>query len=149
MCICTFFGHRDAPDSLRPSIEKVLSELITSGKADKFYVGNQGNFDKMVLDILRELSKTHTHIKYNVVLAYIPKKEIDIYNETIVPDGIEYVPRRFAIAHRNKWMVDKSDYVIAYITHSFGGAAKFVNYATKQRRIIINLSKNNVKEFKS
>ena len=139
MCICTFFGHRDAPDSLRPSIEKVLSGLITSGKADKFYVGNQGNFDKMVLDILRDLSRKHTHIKYNVVLAYIPKKEIDIYNETIVPDGIESVPRRFAIAHRNKWMVDKSDVVVVYITRSFGGAAKFVDYATKSSKSIINL----------
>ena len=143
MSICTFFGHRDAPLSIKPEIVKTVSELIVNGQANKFYVGNQGNFDRLVLEVLRDMSSVYTHIKYNVVLAYIPLKEVYSPNETIVPEGIECVPRRFAISYRNKWMVDKSDYVVTYITRQFGGAAKFKEYAEKKNKNIISLSLSN------
>jgi hypothetical protein len=52
--------------------------------------------------------------------------------DTLLPDGIETAPRRFAISFRNKWMVNKSDFVICYITHSFGGAAQYVELAKRQ-----------------
>ena len=37
--------------------------------------------------------------------------------ETIYPEGLEYTPRRFAISKRTQWMVQQSDYVIAYVEH--------------------------------
>lgn len=36
-------------------------------------------------------------------------------------------------------MIERSKYVIAYTTHSWGGAAKFVEYAIKHGRIVRNL----------
>lgn len=48
MAVCTFFGHRDCPDSLRPRLRKILVELIEQRRVDLFYVGNQGGFDQMV-----------------------------------------------------------------------------------------------------
>ena len=67
-------------------------------------------------------------ISYNVVLAYMPAKASAEcfpyqYEETILPDGIESVPPRFAISWRNKWMIKEADIVVCYITHSWGGAA--------------------------
>ena len=91
-----------------------------------FYVGNNGNFDTMVRRQLEDLSQTFP-ITYSVVLAYLPtkKSEYDDYTNTILPEGIETIPKRFAISYRNKWMIDQADVVVTYVTHSFGGAAKF------------------------
>lgn len=71
----------------------------------------------------------------------VNKKEYDMidYKNTIIPEEIENVPKRFAISHRNRWMVNKSDYVVSFVTHSFGGAAQFVEYAKKKNKIVINL----------
>lgn len=98
-----------------------------------FYVGNNGEFDAMVLRQLRDLSKTYP-ITYHVVLAYMPEKQREFdtidYSETILPDGIETVPKRFAIDYRNRWMIKQSDYVVTYITNDIGsGAAKYKHLA--------------------
>lgn len=109
-----------------------------------FMVGNQGGFDSMVLKALRELKQVYPHICYNVVLAYMPgeKQEYEFYDptETFLPEGIETAPKRFAISWRNKWMVRESQLVVCYISHSWGGAAQFVEYAEKQGKEIINLA---------
>ena len=57
------------------------------------------------------------------------------------PEGLESVPRRFAISWRNKWMVGESDTVICYIAHSWGGAAQFVELAERKKKTVINLAK--------
>lgn len=79
-----------------------------------------------------------------VILAYMPgeKQEYEFYDptETFLPEGIESAPKRFATSWRNKWMVRESQVVVCYITHSWGGAAQFVEYAEKQGKEIINLA---------
>lgn len=50
------------------------------------------------------------------------------------------VPRRFAIDKRNRWMIDHSDFVITYVSRSFGGAAKFKEIAEKKNRVVINIT---------
>lgn len=143
--VCSFFGHKDTPQSLYPKIREAIEQLITMRNANSFMVGNQGNFDSMVLKALRELKQIHPEIYYNVVLAYMPqqKQKYELYDptETFLPEGIETVPKRFAITWRNKWMVRESDIILCYITHSWGGAAQFVAYAERQGKEVINLSK--------
>lgn len=56
MVACTFFGHRDCPDSIRPKLRSVLINLIENQQADTFYVGRQGSFDALVYATLRELA---------------------------------------------------------------------------------------------
>jgi len=94
--------------------------------------------------VLRDLQRKHPQIQYAVVLAYLPgkKSEYDFedYGDTILPEGIERVPLRFAISWRNNWMLRQSDYVITYITHSSGGAAKFAEIALKKGKTIIHLA---------
>lgn len=51
---------------------------------------------------------------------------------------------KFAINYRNEYMLEKADTVIAYITHDWGGAAKFTAQAKKKGKHIINLSGVNV-----
>lgn len=149
--VCSFFGHKDAPQSLHPEIKAHIELLITQRNVDSFMVGNQGSFDSMVLKALRELKQAYPHICYNVVLAYVPaqKQEYELYapSETFLPEGIETAPKRFAISWRNKWMVRESDLILCYITHSWGGAAQFVDYAKRQEKEVINLSQKIFEKF--
>ena len=139
--ICTFFGHKDTPKEIEPTLRSTLVELIENKNVNVFYVGNNGNFDTMVRRQLENLSQTYL-ITYNVVLAYLPtkKSEYDDYTNTILPEGIETAPKRFAISYRNKWMVGQADIVVTYVTHSFGGAAQFKEMAVKQGKTVIELS---------
>jgi len=57
----------------------------------------------------------------------------------MLPEGIETVHPRFAISWRNKWMIKQSDYVVTYITHSWGGAAQFAGKAEQQKKKVIHL----------
>ena len=144
MATCTFFGHRDCPESIKPRLREALVDLITNQSVDMFYVGHQGQFDAMVRSTLRELKREYLQIDYAVVLAYMPgkKTEYDDYSDTMLPEGIESVHPRYAISWRNNWMLQHSDYAITYITHPWGGAAQYVNKARKQGKHIISVSEN-------
>ena len=137
----TFFGHKDTPKEIEPTLRMTLVDLIENHNATEFFVGNNGNFDTMVRRQLEELSQTYP-ITYSVVLAYLPtkKNEYDDYTNTILPEGIETAPKRFAISYRNKWMVEQADIVLTYVTHSFGGAAQFKEMAERQGKTVIELS---------
>ena len=141
MAACTFFGHRACPETLKSKLREMLIDLVTNHNVDMFYVGNQGRFDTIVRGVLRELKKEYPQINYAVVLAYIPGKQVeyDDYSDTMLPEGIESVHPRYAISWRNNWMLRHSDYVVTYITHSWGGAAQFAEKANRQKKIVINL----------
>ena len=139
--VCTFFGHKDTPKEIEPTLRSTLIDLITNKNVNVFYVGNNGSFDAMVRCQLEDLSLTYP-ITYNVVLAYLPtkKSEYEDYTNTILPEGIETAPKRFAISYRNKWMVEQADIVITYVTHGFGGATQFKALAERQGKTVIELS---------
>ena len=142
--VCTFFGHHDCPSSIKPKLREVLIDLIENHGVDMFYVGRQGVYDGIVRSVLKELVSVYPHIHYAVVLERIPQKrdEFDTcdYSDTMLPEGIETVHPRFAISWRNKWMIRQSDYVVTYITHSWGGAAQFAEIAKRQKKTVINLA---------
>lgn len=48
MVACTFFGHRDCSETIKPRLREVLLDLITNHGVDMFYVGHQGQFDAYV-----------------------------------------------------------------------------------------------------
>lgn len=139
---CTFFGHRECPDSVKPILQEVLVDLIDNHRVDMFYVGNQGQFDAMVRSTLRELKKVYPQTDYAVVLAYMPGKrnEYDDYSDTMLPEGIETVHPHYAISWRNNWMLRQSDYVVTYITHGWGGASQHADKARRQKKTVINIS---------
>lgn len=145
MSACTFFGHRDCPELVRPLIREEIKNLIEKKNVDTFYVGNQGRFDALVRSVLREMKCDQPGIKYAVVLAYYPATHFDneytkeYQAETLFPEGIENVPKRFAIPWRNRWMISQSEYVIAYVTRSWGGAAAFTRAAKQKGCTVISL----------
>lgn len=138
--VCAFFGHRDVTDNIRNQLYDVLKALIENSEVESFYVGNQGGFDSIVKDVLKLLQLQYPQIKYSVVLAYLPsEKSTDDYSDTIYPECFESTPPKFAIAKRNRWMIEQSDIVITYVKHSWGGAAQFKALAEKKGKRVINL----------
>lgn len=141
---CCFFGHKDTPSGISVKLEEVVEKLITENGVDEFLVGNQGAFDAIVLRTLRKLKDSYPHITYRVVLAYMPghKEEWSLYDpmETLLPEGLESVHPRYAISWRNRWMIQESDVVVAYVTRSWGGAAQFAELAERKKKRVINLA---------
>lgn len=142
MGICCFCGHRNIPASVHEPLKRSIEALIQNGEATDFYLGNHGQFDAMVLSTLQSLQLQYPYIRFWVVLAYMPgKKSCEESISTMYPEGLEKVPRRYAIIRRNQWMVKQSDYLIAYVTHDYGGAAQTLQYAQRRKNIkIFNLA---------
>jgi len=57
MVSCTFFGHRDCPSSIKEKLHEEIERLISHHRVNTFYVGTQGNFDRMAYAALVELHK--------------------------------------------------------------------------------------------
>ena len=104
---CTFFGHRVVTNDVKTRLRVVITDLIVHHAVDVFYVGNQGGFDEIVSEVLRELQTIYP-IDYAVVLAYFPIERDGNGTpnppDTIYPEGLETVPKRFAICYRNRRM---------------------------------------------
>ena len=62
MPACTFFGHRDCPDTIKPQLREVLNDLIANHGVTVFYVGHQGRFDAIVRGVLGQLQKENPRI---------------------------------------------------------------------------------------
>lgn len=146
MPCCVFFGHKDADISISPRLREAIIKLILEQGITNFLVGNNGKFDYIVYKALKDIKQEYPYITYSVVLAYLPGEKTEYENyyaeeETLLPDGIEVGPARFAIDRRNKWIVEQADYVITHVTHSWGGAAKFKELAEKKGKTVINIER--------
>lgn len=142
MKCCTFFGHRDCPERIRPKLRAAILTMIADHGVDTFYIGHQGAFDRMALSILRELALPD--IRCTVVLARLPSgaQRIDpeVSRHSLFPDGLETVPPRFAIARRNDWLLRHADCVITYVCAPSGGAAAYAAKARRQGKTIISVA---------
>lgn len=141
--ICAFFGHKNTPESVRLSLEAAIRRIIEHYPDTTFYVGHNGNFDRMVLSILKKLLIEVPNLSYAVILAYFPTGKLaECYNglPTIYPEGIENTPLKYAISYRNDWIAKQADMIVCYITHSYGGAAQFVKKAENKGKIVYNVA---------
>ncbi len=142
--ICSFFGHRHVSDGIRAGLYAEIEKHITENKTDTFYVGGYGQFDALAAVILHEMKERYPHISVYRILAYMPTEaDGESYGKqhpTLYPEGLETVPRKFAITHRNRWMVRQSDYIIGYVLTGYGGAYEALKYARQQHKCVVNLA---------
>ena len=138
--IVLFCGHSNISknEKLERWLFQVTKELIQQG-ANLFYLGGYGDFDQMAVCVLKRLKREYPHIERVLVLAYCSTKHgQEGYDGTIYPPP-EHVPQRYAIVHRNRWMVEQADAVVAYVAHDWGGAAAVLNRARQKKKVPILL----------
>ena len=139
--IVTFCGHREIAQTTEVEewLQTVIHGLIEQG-ATTFYLGGYGAFDGLAASVLRKEKKNHPWIELILVLAYLNgRQDAAGYDGSVYPE-LEKIPRRFAILHRNRWMVQSADVVVAYVLHDWGGAATTLRYAKQKRKRIISYS---------
>lgn len=136
--VVTFCGHSevDNQDLVRSWLAVVIRQLIAQG-ATHFYSGGYGQFDRMVASAVKHAQQAAPHIHNTLVLAYLNNNPYTQgYDDTVYPQ-LELVPKRFAILKRNQWMVEQADVVVAYVTYSWGGAAKTLTHAKRKKTTIL------------
>ena len=139
--IITFCGHSQYTESKEDEqkILSLLSELIGDRPAE-LYLGGYGAFDAFARKCGRKYQASHPSTKLIFVSPYIKANyPNDLYDEIIYP-SLEEKPQKFAILYRNKWMVEQADYIIAYITHSWGGAYQTYLHAKRKNKALLNIN---------
>lgn len=142
--IVTFCGHSNVADvaNVKVWLYEVVESKIQQGFST-FYLGGYGSFDHLCAFVVHDLKKKYPHIESILILPYLDKTvDMTNYDDTIYPP-LENTPKRYCIVKRNKWMVENSDCVISYVTHSFGGAAQTYEHAIKKGKEVINYGISN------
>ena len=149
MLSCTFAGHRDVyRGEAGAAVEAVLLELLERDSEFCFYTGEMGRFDEMCAQAVRKLraQSPGKRIKLILVEPYM-KQRINTegewlrrqFDDIIIPEELLGVHYKAAIEKRNQWMIDQSQYLIAYVRRNFGGAAKAAQYAVKHGVNIVRI----------
>ena len=146
-----FTGHRQVFESkIEEKIKNTLESLVEMGSRLVFLNGGMGQFDALCAGAVRWLKKKHPEkdIQLCLVISYFSGKlNADrsffqsLYDEILMPDGVEYAHYKAAIPKRNRWMVDQADCLISYIIRQYGGAYQTYRYAQRKSIPIINVAK--------
>lgn len=130
-------GNRYAPHSIKEQLILAIEQHISEYRVNTFIVGDYGNFDHMAQGALREVKKRHVDIMLYLLAPYALTKKIETpkdFDGTLYPDGMETIPKRLAIVHANRKMVDKSAYLISYCHNIAGNTRKIVEYAQRREK---------------
>lgn len=152
--IVTFCGHADFHKT--PEIEARMLAVLQEQVGDspvEFYLGGYGGFDSFAYEIALSYKKTHPQASPVFVTPYMSEQyqrshlteAVARYDAILYPE-LESVPPRFAISHRNRYMVEKADLVISYLCRSRGGAYQTYRHATSKGKTVINLAESVNKE---
>lgn len=152
---CSFFGHRDTPqtEELKQKVKESVERLIVEEGVDTFLFGSRGKFDELCHIVVTELKEKYPHIRR---IAYLCKHEsgclvgagtslkqkikdltgcakyVGEYEEIKKSDRVNSA-RRACYAERNYWMINDSDYSIMFLhlERQNGGTKVAYDYARK------------------
>ena len=139
MLVCTFAGHRqvfaaDVAQKARDALER----LVEIDRELTFYTGGMGEFDSLCAAAVRRLRARHpeARVRLYLVLPYLTA-EVNrsgayyeaAFDGVFVPPELLGLHYKSAILRRNRWMVDRAQVLLAYVTRDFGGAYATLRYA--------------------
>ena len=141
---CFFIGHREADERLLPILTAAIERLITEEQVLFFYVGGYGGFDRIAATAVKRIKLHHPEITLMLVLPYHPgERPIETpngFDGTYYPEGLEKVPRRYAIVRTNEILAKQSDWLISYVRRGASNSRRILEYAQKQGTACININ---------
>ena len=144
--ICCGFGHRVLLMDVEKPLRDVLERLVAERGVRVFYTGGMGEFDELFARTVRSMKRECPSLRLVLVAPYLTERlNMDkafyeaLYDEILIPAELEGVHPKAAIGLRNRWMVNRSDIVIAALHRDFGGAADAVRYAESAKKEIIRM----------
>ena len=133
---CFFIGHREAGPEILPALEAAIEKHISEYGVTEFIVGHYGGFDRLAARAVISAKKCHPEIRLLMLIPYHPaERPVETppgFDGTFYPPGMESVPRRFAIVRANRYVVDHTDFLIAYAWHPASNAKDLLEYARKR-----------------
>ena len=144
--VISFCGHSSyvAKNVDEQMILDILQTEIGNEKCEIF-LGGYGNFDSFAYSCAKKFKAANPNVKLIFITPYRDEKYIkekmygrDEIDEIVYPP-LEHVPLRYAISRRNRWIVEHSDIIIAYISHAYGGAYETYKFATKKNVKVFNV----------
>ena len=145
MKTCFFIGHREADEALLPTLVCAVESHIAMYGVDEFAVGHYGDFDRLAAKAVKEAKKRYPKVTLTLLLPYHPAdRPVSVPEEfdgTFYPPGMERVPKRLAIVRANRYMVEHSDFLIAYVWHAASNSREILETALKrQKRGLIHVT---------
>ena len=139
--IIAFCGHADYIPRAEDE-ERVLDLLEKQAKNApcEFFLGGYGSFDRFAHHCAKKFKQVHTNATITFVTPYLPAREEHTSFDLVVYPPLENVPPRFAISHRNRWIVQQADFLIAYVNRRYGGAYTMYQFALKNNKTVHNLA---------
>lgn len=127
-------------------IDRAIDSILAQDDAFAFLTGGMGEFDAKCSAAVRKAKRRYPDksIKLILVEPYM-KNEINenkdyyetSFDDVMIPMELADAHFKSAITQRNKWMIDRSDYLIAFVYRDFGGAYETMRYAKKKKGIVI------------
>ena len=144
--IITFFGHSDFKEN--DEFEKIILDLLEKKIGDnvaEIYLGGYGNFDAFAYKCCKKYKQNHSNVSLVFVTPYLNFENSNLMYDYVIYPEIEDKPLRFAITYRNRYMVEKAEYIIFYLNREWGGAYQSYKYAKQKKKELLNLAELDLK----
>lgn len=135
---CFFIGHREATEAVWDDLLAAVERHITEYGVTDFTVGRYGGFDLLVARAVLTAKERCPGIRLSLLRPYHPYDRPTAlpagFDDSFYPPGMETVPKRVAIVRANRYMVDNSDFLIAYAWHPASNARELLEYARAREK---------------
>ena len=145
---CCAFGHRELYKNIDEELKAVIIDLIEREGVTLFMTSGIGQTDGKFSSIVRGLKRNYKQIELILIKPYFSgelntnKEYYEImYDDVVIPDELAGCHYKSAITKRNRWMIDKCDFVIDCTYRDFGGAVDAIKYAKRANKTVIEIKK--------
>ena len=117
---CAFLGNDygiGQPPLLKEHIKEQVIRLINEEDVSIFYVGLKGSYEKDAYRVVVDVKKEYPSIR----IIHVVTSGHELNNTTLYCDGWEYPDeierhtyKRWCIVQRNRWLIENSDFIIAF-----------------------------------
>lgn len=115
---CAFLGndYKWRRDDIIEKVKEQALLLIAEEGVDTFYVSSKGAYERDAYNAVLQIKQNNPGIR--IVFVASGMKEVNdgerYFDSFIYPDRAAIGYKRWCIVHRNNWIIENTDFIIAY-----------------------------------